>query len=96
MGPVVSDKPRIPKIVVDWMNKVGEKRLHEMTSDDVYKLMNKEFGQYYANLHSRINKDLGDIEQILKKEIEEKRKYSKFSIVWAHSNIGKSWSVENG
>jgi hypothetical protein len=62
MGPVVADKPRIPKIVVDWLsrtrikNENGEyKKIYELTPEEVLDLQEKEFGQYYKKLYYRIH-----------------------------------------
>ncbi len=98
MGPVVADKPRIPKIVVDWLSKTrikkenGEyKKIYELTPEDILDLQEKEFGQYYKKLYQRIHQDLGSLNPFI-----QQLNKSQYSIVFAHPAIGKTWSVTNG
>jgi len=66
MGPVVSDKSKLPKLRFDWKGLVilpdgTKKRYLDLTTKDIYDIQQKEFGDYYEALHSRILQDLKNI-----------------------------------
>lgn len=74
MGPVVSDKNKIPKIQFDWRSKVTlpdgtVKKYYELTPDEIISIQNKEFGDYYEGVHKRIIQDWFNIQPYIAKYI---------------------------
>jgi hypothetical protein len=52
MGPVVSDKSKLPKLRFNWKTKVtlpnGEvKAFYQLTTQEILDLQKEEFGKYY-------------------------------------------------
>lgn len=79
MGPVVSDKFKLPKLRFDWKGFATlpdgtKKRYLDLTTKDIYDIQQKEFGDYYEALHNRILQDLRNITpyiQILINNLQE-------------------------
>ena len=74
MGPVVSDKNKLPKLQFDWNSTVklpsGEiKKFYELTPDEIIEIQNKEFGDYYQGVHKRITDDWLRIQPYIAKYI---------------------------
>ena len=81
MGPVISDKPKLPKLRFDWRNIVTlpdgtKKRYLDLTVDDIYSIQQKEFGDYYQKVYNRIHQDLNNIQPYISKVINNIRQKS--------------------
>ena len=66
MGPVVSDKSKLPKLRFNWKTKVtlpsGEiKAFYQLTTQEILDLQKEEFGKYYQGVYDRIKSDLENI-----------------------------------
>lgn len=102
MGPVVSDKSNLPKLKFNWDAQLPQKywkdpktplRLRDLTNDDIKTIIKEEFGQYYKNVYNNIVNQYNIVNKYVPQALQN---LSKFSIVWAHPAIGKTYSVENG
>ena len=75
-GPTISDKNKLPKILIrplDTVNVpgVGIKYIKDLTSDEIRKVQQLEFGNYYAKLHNNILRELNKINSVLTEAIDK-------------------------
>lgn len=69
-GPTISDKSKLPKILVrplDTVNVpgVGLKYIKDLTADEIRKVQQLEFGNYYAKLHNNIIQEYNKINNVI-------------------------------
>ena len=69
-GPTISDKNKLPKILIrplDTVNVpgVGLKYIKDLNSDEIRKVQQLEFGNYYAKLHNNIIKEYNKINNVI-------------------------------
>ena len=73
-GPTISDKSKLPKILVKPLDTVnvpgiGIKYIKDLTADDIRKIQTVEFGNYYAKMHNNILREFDKINQIISEVI---------------------------
>lgn len=77
MGPVVSDKPKLPKLRFDWRSMVtlpdgtNEKRYIDLTTNDIYDIQQKEFGNYYQKVYTRIHQDWDNLQPYIQQIFDQ-------------------------
>ena len=69
-GPTISDKSKLPKILIrplDTVNVpgVGLKYIKDLTADEIRKVQQLEFGNYYAKLHNNIIQEYNKINSVI-------------------------------
>lgn len=75
-GPTISDKNKLPKILVRPLDTVnvpgkGTTYIKDLTADDIRKIQVIEFGNYYAKLHNNILREFDKINSVLTEAIDK-------------------------
>lgn len=91
MGPVVSDKSKLPKLRFDWRSTVvlpdgTTKRYLDLTVEDIYNIQQHEFGNYYQSVYNRIHQDYNLIQPYIKQLIKELDPDNNYIVVLDYDN----------